>query len=842
MSARMRVQTFLQNLMRRRLLFLTLLVILGSHVFTVVFLAAGRPRTFLSNALQVAASLLAFVYSVQAFRRAAGVARPFWAMVSFSFLVWTVAQAGWVYYFTWGGGIIPRVSLSNVLFRYYTAPLLLMMVLGGDKREDRRGRWLHLMDAVQVSIVIFLVYLVMDFGSTLHLHLELLRIPEAFFGINLINAAVAAAALARAYTSRGILSSLWKRIFIYLAVYAPLAGLANYFAGAWNPAPATAWDVLYTAPLLLAAALAADWQPSPEPDVAPVAEAPVAKPSRLNMIFVALLPLLVVQLALLVAPDYRWIAWIVVMLSMVLYGARLVVTQIRQEQSYAALRISEEQYRALFESNLAGVFRARRDGTLLDCNEAYARLYGFQRKEILQAKGWLPWPSAEDRAARMKQLERGPVTNAETEMRRKDGSRLWVLENVALRTGPEGEETIEGTVLDLTDRRSLEQQLFQAQKMEAIGRLAGGVAHDFNNLLSVILGYSDMLVDELAADKTNRARAEGIRGAGERAAALTRQLLAFSRQQVLEPRVLDLRRSVLEMQTLLRRLIGENIELRFAPQVESGLVKADPSQVEQVLMNLAVNARDAMPTGGRLTIEIDAVAIAPPQAKRLGEIAPGKYIRLSLSDTGHGMDAETQARIFEPFYTTKEKGKGTGLGLATVFGIVKQSGGHVLVQSTPGQGTTFQIYLPEVDESPANESSRSDDAVLTGGSETILLVEDETSLRELTTEFLLFGGYVVRAARNGEEALEWASLNADPLQLLLTDVVLPGMSGRALAENLSAQRPSLKVMYVSGYTDETIGDHGVLNTGLSFLQKPFTREELLRKVRDTLDGTSGGRA
>ncbi len=837
----MGVRRFLADLWHRPLLLAAIAAILAAHIFTVVFLDAGQLRSFLSNSLQVAASLLAFICAVNAFRRATGVARLFWAMVSVSFLVWSIAQAGWVYYFTWGGGVIPRVSLSNVLFRYYTAPLLLMMVVDGRKKEEGGAGWVRLLDVVQLSLVIFLVYLDMDFASNLHLKLETWKIPEAFFGINMINGAVAVAALARSYSSPSpVLSHLWKRISIYLGVYAGLAGTANHFAGAWNPAPATAWDVLYTIPLLLASALAADWQDEHETQP-PLMRAVVVKTSRLNLAFFALLPLLVFVLALLVAPDYRWIAWTAVAVSLALYGLRLVATQIRQETSFGALRLSEERYRTLFENNLAGVFRVSRDGTLLDCNEAYARLYGFTRDEILRERQWRPWPSAEAREERLRRLEQGPLTNTETEMRRKDGSPIWVLENVDLRTTAEGEDVIEGTVLDLTDRRALEQQLFQAQKMEAIGRLAGGVAHDFNNLLSVILGYSDMLIESLADDKPRRARAEGVRGAGERAAALTRQLLAFSRQQVLEPRVLDLRRSVLEMQALLRRLIGENIELKFVPHLEAALVKADPSQIEQVVMNLAVNARDAMPTGGKLTIEIDAVQIDAARAKQFGGIHAGNYVQLTLSDTGQGMSPETIARIFEPFFTTKEKGKGTGLGLATVFGIVKQSGGHVAAASDPGKGSVFTVYLPQVDETPAKEVATKKRAP-TGGNETILVVEDETSLRELITEFLVFGGYAVRAARNAEEALEWLSANGDPLHLLVTDVVLPGKSGRDLAESLKRERPAVKVIYVSGYTGDAIADHGVLDSGLSFLQKPFTREELLSKVRDTLDGASPGQA
>jgi nitrogen-specific signal transduction histidine kinase/ActR/RegA family two-component response regulator len=396
-----------------------------------------------------------------------------------------------------------------------------------------------------------------------------------------------------------------------------------------------------------------------------------------------------------------------------------------------------------------------------------------------------------------------------------------------------GGEFIDGTVIDVTDQRKLETHLRQVQKMEAVGRLAGGIAHDFNNLLGVINGYGEMILKRMPAADPLHPKVAQIVKAGERAAGLTRQLLAFSRQQVLQPKTLDLNAVVSEMDQMLRRLIGEDIDLETRLDAQLGTVRADPGQVEQIVMNLAVNARDAMPDGGRLTIETRNVDLDAEYAATHPPTTPGRYAMLAISDTGSGMDAQVQAHIFEPFFTTKGSTKGTGLGLATVYGVVKQSEGFIWVYSEVGVGPTFKIYLPRTDAVPELTAEKKQ-ALAGRNGETALMVEDEAGLRDLLREMLEAGGYVTLVARDGAEALQIADGHKGPIDVLITDVIMPGMTGRAAADVIKEARPAIKVLYLSGYTDEAIIRHGVLGAGAAFLNKPFSSEALLRKVRELL--------
>lgn len=476
------------------------------------------------------------------------------------------------------------------------------------------------------------------------------------------------------------------------------------------------------------------------------------------------------------------------------------------------------------------------DGTIVSWNTGAESVYGYSANEVLgQPRSvLLPPDNRDDLPAIVGTLKRGErVQRYETVHMRKGGRRI----DVSLTMSPvkDGNDEIVGAAAitrDISDRKLLEKQLRQAQRMEALGQLSGGIAHDFNNLLSVISGYCELLEPELPPDSVLHRNCEQIKKAGEKAAGLTRQLLAFTRQQVLEPRILDLNAVVLDLEKMLNRVIGEDIELRTSLDRSLASVKADRGQIEQVIMNLVVNARDAMPNGGRLIVQTANIIVDESFARGHHPQAPGAYVRLSVADTGIGMDAETQARIFEPFFTTKEVGKGTGLGLSTVYGVIRQSGGHIWVDSQVGRGTTFEVYLPMVQESARHERLSAGADGTAGGTETILLVEDEEALRELTRDLLAGSGYRVLEAGSPEKAMEVARNYRGPIDLLLTDVIMPRMSGPRLAQSLAAIRPEMKVVYMSGYMG--FRQSQLPEPDAILLAKPFKREALLRKLREAL--------
>ena len=503
------------------------------------------------------------------------------------------------------------------------------------------------------------------------------------------------------------------------------------------------------------------------------------------------------------------------------------------------LRRSEMNFRSLVTNAPYGICRCDARGNLLDINPALVSMLGYEDSSELLGRNLSSlyadgqqWFLLTDYFRQLEEFH-----NLVAEWRRKDGSSTAVRLSGHAIKGENKAITYELFTEDVTERRALEQQLRQSQKMEAIGRLAGGIAHDFNNLLMVISGYSEFLLERLGPDPTLRGPAQEIATAAERATSLTRQLLAFSRKQMLAPKVVDLNGVVTENLKMLTRLIGEDIDLVMIPGEELWPVKADPSQIEQVILNLAVNARDAMPQGGKLTIETQNVTLDESYARLHAPLKRGEYVMLAISDTGVGMDQETQSRIFEPFFTTKGP-KGTGLGLSTVYGIVKQSGGYVWVYSEPSKGTAFKVYLPRVtelgdmaaDAVPAAQTTQAPQA-----GETILVVEDETNLRRLTRQFLENQHYTVLEAADGAAATQICVAHQGTIHLLLTDVIMPGMNGRELAKRISEIRPNIKVLYMSGYTENAIGHNGTLDAGVTLLQKPFTLHALKAKVREVLD-------
>jgi PAS domain S-box-containing protein len=503
-----------------------------------------------------------------------------------------------------------------------------------------------------------------------------------------------------------------------------------------------------------------------------------------------------------------------------------------------ALRASERRYRLLFERNLAGVYRITRDRKVLDCNDACARLFGYVCREELLAYGtWDFHPNPDSWQSMLDQLnEHAKLTNLETPLRRKDGSTVWVLENATLTESENGYgPIIEGSLFEITERKSLEDQLRQAQKMEAVGRLAGGVAHDFNNLLTVITGYARLLLDRLDRESPMRSSLNEIKKAADRAGALTSQLLAFSRHQAVEPQVLDLNDVVRNVEGMLCRLIGEDLQLVTRLTPGEAQIEADQSQIEQVIFNLIVNARDAMPEGGGVTIATERVELDAAQARQQNVPKAGSYVTLSITDTGCGMTPETQAHIFEPFFTTKEVGKGTGLGLATVYGIVSRGRGYIRVNSAPDKGSTFCLYFPRVEASTEVSDAATVSTALPNGAETILLVEDEVLVRSMLRDILTANGYKVLEADHGGNALSAVVRHNGPVDLVVTDVVMPHMGGKELVEQLTSIYPNLKVVYISGYTDRAIIRQGSLDSGTRFLQKPFTPDVLAHTVRKVLD-------
>jgi PAS domain S-box-containing protein len=518
-----------------------------------------------------------------------------------------------------------------------------------------------------------------------------------------------------------------------------------------------------------------------------------------------------------------------------------------RQRAGQALQASEDLHHRIIEAAPCGIVQVSLDGAILNANSVAQKILELTfdelpRRFVAGRDSEAIWEdgsvcAAQDHPVSKCLATHQPQPAITIGLRRANGGIAWGVFTTIPVSDPETGQMTGAvvTILDITERKHLEEQLRQSQKMEAVGRLAGGIAHDFNNLLTAIIGYSQLLLDRLDPGIPMQEELEEIRKAGERAASMTRQLLAFSRKELLQPQVLDLNALVANIDKMLRRLIGEDIELVtiFSPRLEH--VEADPAQLEQVVLNLVVNARDAMPLGGRILIETTNVELDEAYARERVGVSPGRYVMLAVSDQGCGMDAETLKHIFEPFYTTKHHTQGTGLGLSTAYGVVKQNGGNIWVYSELGRGTTFKIYLPQVNEVVEATTNEAVSTVMAGGTETVLLAEDEKLVRKFVRSILEQNGYTVLEAHHGSDALRVALQHPGPIHLLLTDMVMPLMDGNLLAQRMVGLRPGIRVLYMSGYSENAVIHHGVLESGRAFIEKPFTVETLACKVREALD-------
>jgi len=811
------------------------------HVVWLAIWPSAPWSEFVSQRIQFLAGLLACVACWQASRRSHYFAKSFWRFSSISFGLWCF------------GSIVsslqdldPRASLDPPLWLVLVtflsaAPMFIAVLTGGGEAEDTI-RWDLVLDVSQLLILVVAIHLMLVVLPSLTLGGDRsasnrLMLLAAWRG------ALAVALAVRAIFSKSqMLRNLMAPVAGAMSLFAIAASIGNYIHRFYSWPEVRWFELAWTIPFLMVAVAAMVWR-EPQPAPAIGKSTADAAPG-----FIIYLPALAIPVLLLAMYSTILFEQIVVglgamIISIICFTLRVLVAQRRQKQTLERLQSSERRYRSLFEHNMAAVYRSTLDGRLLDCNQAFCDMFGYTQDEILNTSTTVLYPGGrEEREATLALLRRhGAQRSIEATFRRKDGSQIHTLGHRAISLDEHGRETLEGTLIDMTQRRSLESQLQQAQRMESLGMMAGGVAHDFNNLLTVINGYSAMQLDSIPASDPVHHYAVEIKAAADRAASLTRQLLAFSRQQVMEERVVNLNSLVRDFERFVRRLIGEDIEVRTCFGKELATVRVDPGQMEQVLMNLVVNARDAMPTGGTITIETSNVFLDAGYLDRQPLVAAGPYVKLSVVDTGSGMSEQVMAHIFEPFFTTKALGKGTGLGLATTYGIVQQSRGYIDVQSKPGSGSRFDVYLPQLTKSSSSAAIETP-LVAARGVEGILLVEDNQQLRAMAKTLLESYGYSVFAVEDAAQVESICELHSGKIDLLLTDIVLPRMSGTEVAKRVSAKVPGIKVLYISGYSTHASFDRSSLDASGAFLPKPFPPAVLAAKVREVLDQRVAGQA
>ena len=819
------------------------LLLFVSHVLLLETGSNANYLPLIGGLLQLGLGILTTSAALQAAGRATGFTRTFWRFQAGAFSIWVVAQALATVYDAILQKPIDQPWPSDLIYFLWTTPLFLVLFLDPEA-ESQQIEWPQWLDFAQIGILVISLYL-FAFEVPGHWRSSEISVEKLALLISCVRDVFLISCFAyRTFnTENKQVRSLFGRITIFLTLYSLAECPYLYLQVYERLRPGTVWDIPWSLAFVVATILitSAPSEATEKQWLWPEHQKSTSPSLRVILKLVPLFfPMVVLLMAAHIAEQQFAIATVAVIASFACSSARIILTERKQLRSDVALQENNALLRSVFEGTGDAIFVKDIEGRYLIVNSAVAIFYG---KPLEQIVGKTAFELTDAESARKLTttdrsiLETGESTTVDFQTEHRGMTEYFLVTRAAYRDSNGKIIGIIGITRNITKYREIEERLRQSQKMEAIGTLAGGVAHDFNNILMVISGYSSVLSEALQAEPKLRSHVEQIQKSGERAASLTRQLLAFSRKQTVQPTQLNLNEVVSGIEKLLHRLIGEDIEISTNLEPNLGSVMADAGQMEQVILNLAVNARDAMPEGGKLTIATRQSKVGNGRAKGQNELKPGEYVELFVSDSGVGMSAAIQAHVFEPFFTTKPAGKGTGLGLSTVYGIVQQAGGFITFESAPALGTSFRIFLPSVESSATLPASEEDRATSLQGGETVLLVEDDAAVCELVRSVLTTQGYSVLAARHPQEAEAICKSHPRRIQLLLTDVIMPEMSGPELANRLKVLHPQMRVLFMSGYIDDSVVRQEIHDRGIAYLQKPFPPMSLAKKIREVLDSS-----